>query len=476
MDIKKIKEKAIRIGLISSEEAESYSQEDAINLIFLPGFSTSQEVTDMSGRGVGMDVVKKNIESLNGGIEVFTTPSSGTKFRIRIPLSMAIVTALKVKIQGRLLAVPISVILETIKIQENDIYEIDKFETISIRESHVSLLRLGREMGMDDIHNVKSASNSRKPVVIVQFNDTRMGLLVDELIGYEDMVIKSLSNNYEEIEGLAGVSILGRGEICLILDVQKLIENILADNYDKRQIGTEDLERVAGKSFSTDKLYSSPSRTDSSAGAATTATIAATTEKLGDEQLLILKKIIATGRKSALAAVRKLTNNPGIQIKFSTTRFQSIRKFKENLDRLYAGQETHACYVNLEGPTTGNGIVFISRNNILKLATLMYGEDSITTVNKESISAIREITNILMVSFTNAMNVISGRRILPTPPEHIPDFRGLFRKKLLLYDATADVTVLMIETEFTYEEMDSILYFYILHDRNFFVHLTSPEP
>ncbi len=338
LNLDRIRAKALENGLAGADDIAAMSPGQLMDFIFMPGFSTSQAVSEISGRGMGMDIVRKNIEAMSGSIEVSSETGRGTIFLIRLPLSMAIVTALKVTVGGHLFAVPIGVILETIKITEEDISIIDQVETIVVRELHVSLLRLGREMGVREPD--APASNGRKPkkkpVVIVQYGERRIGLMVDDLLGYEDMVIKSLARNYEDVEGLAGASILGKGEICLILDVEKLVNAILG-----KHAGTHSSSRFAvaaaameAKAESTPVAAktvspaaepapaqspapapSVPEPTSTSAPASTTAS-ASTTEsaasapsgdagsarKLNPDEIAVLKKIISTGRKSALNA------------------------------------------------------------------------------------------------------------------------------------------------------------------------------
>ena len=509
LSLDKIRATAVRSGLLKAEEVYTYSEQEIINFIFLPGFSTSATVTDISGRGVGMDVVNKNIESLRGAIEVETSPGVGTRFIIRVPLSMAIVTALKVIIGGHLFAIPITVILETIKITDEDISLVDKIETIKVRGNHVSLVRLVKEMGMDP---AESKTPHKRPVIVVQYNSSRVGLMVDDLIGYEDMVVKSLAKNYEDVAGLAGAAILGKGEICLIMDIQKLIDSIMIKSDRSKRLGdsrvmaklgagtthenqqaprsaselspssrgqapaAETIAPAADRETRANQPPARQTQSDAQPGTPGAGAPASTTPTdgfhLNEQQIGLIKKVIATGRRSAMAAIHQLTENPGIQMNLSTTRILPLHRLQSHIQELSSQAELHACYVNLEIDILGNEVLLITRENMNKLATMMYGEKPLSRNDQEIVSAIREMTNIMAVSFTNAINMITGLRVLPTAPEYLENAHRLFQEKLL-FEQNLEQAVILIETEFTHENSDSLLHFYVLPERRGFSKLVG---
>ncbi|MBP7554286.1 MAG: chemotaxis protein CheA, partial [Spirochaetes bacterium] len=217
INVEKVRKKAIEKGLITSDK--TLRDQDAFNLIFEPGFSTADKVTSVSGRGVGLDVVKKNIEKLSGSIRVNSEQGKGTSFSIKLPLTLAIIQGLMIKVQEEVYALPISSVLESIRIKPEDIKMIDNYEVINVRDDVLSLLRLNRLFKIDDNKEAEFFF-----VVIVGAGDKKIGLLVDSLIGEEDIVIKPLKDKYTTTPGIAGATILGDGTVSLILDVSQLID------------------------------------------------------------------------------------------------------------------------------------------------------------------------------------------------------------------------------------------------------------
>lgn len=221
LDLTKITEKAIQAGIISEADVTKMTSAELSELITIPGFSTADEITHTSGRGVGMDVVKKNIESLNGTLEIDSVPGKGTKFRIKIPLTLAIFSALLVRVGDELYTIPLSLVEETIRIQEEDITLIEGVEVIHLRDEPISLLPLPKLFKKRD--QVQTESD-RLYVVIVNNGKSQVGLIVDELIGQEEVVIKPLEDYLQENSGFSGATILGDGQISLILDVHELVK------------------------------------------------------------------------------------------------------------------------------------------------------------------------------------------------------------------------------------------------------------
>lgn len=216
-----IKNKAVQKGLITQEDADKMDDNDAVRLVFLAGFSTSDVVTDVSGRGVGMDVVKNKIESLGGLIDVETKIDEGSRFKIRLPLTLAIIQALLVQVKQEIYAIPLGSIDSTINITTNDIKTIQNREVILLRGQIIPIIRLA------DVLNVPEtdASDSQDLfVVVVHMGDQKAGIIVDNLIGQQEIVIKTLGKLLAGIKVIAGATILGNGQVALILDVGTLMQ------------------------------------------------------------------------------------------------------------------------------------------------------------------------------------------------------------------------------------------------------------
>ncbi len=215
-----LKEKAVEKGVISERDAEGMSNREAFNLIFKPGFSTAKVVSNVSGRGVGMDVVKTNIEKLNGIIEIDSEVGVGTTQKLKIPLTLAIIQALLVGVQEEYYAIPLSSVLETVRISQDEIYTVDGKSVLRLRDEVLSLVRLSDIFKVDAILE----SNSDVYVVIIGLADQKIGVIVDYLIGQEEVVIKSLGYYLKNTRGIAGATVRGDGKITLIVDVGAMMD------------------------------------------------------------------------------------------------------------------------------------------------------------------------------------------------------------------------------------------------------------
>jgi len=217
INFEKIKKKAVEKDLINGKNADTMSKEEAIELLFKPGFSTSDVISDVSGRGVGLDVVKSKIESIGGSIEVETKEGKGTKFIIRIPLTLAIIQALLVKVKEEMFAIPLSSISEIININKEQIRNIQGQEIILYRGRTIPVIRLNKI-----IHTEIDEERNELVSIIVKKGDKQAGLVVDSLLGQQEIVIKPLGKYLSNVKYLAGATILGNGKISLILDVNSL--------------------------------------------------------------------------------------------------------------------------------------------------------------------------------------------------------------------------------------------------------------
>lgn len=220
IDTEKVKASAVRKGFLTEAQARRLSDKQALDLIFLSGLSTAQAVTEVSGRGVGMDVVRKNIERLNGSIELHTVPGHGTETRIKLPLTLAIVRALLVSLGQSVFAIPLTSVSETLRLTPQMVKTIKRKEAIVVRESVLPLVRLNRVFGMP-----AEANETGQYVVVVNTNGQRLGLVVDGLVGEQEVVIKSLGGFIGNIPGLSGATILGEGDVALIVDVGSLVKS-----------------------------------------------------------------------------------------------------------------------------------------------------------------------------------------------------------------------------------------------------------
>ncbi len=214
-----IRRKAVEKGMITEDEANKLDDADAVRLIFLPGFSTAEQITDISGRGVGMDVVRSKIESLSGHVDVETQVDKGSVFKIKLPLTLAIIQAMLVKIQEEMYAIPLGSIDSTINIQPTDIKTVQNKEVIVLRGEIIPIIR------MEETFQVPHVKDSDELfVVVVHAGEAKAGIVVDNLIGQQEIVIKTLGNLFAGLKMFSGATVLGDGRVALILDVATMMQ------------------------------------------------------------------------------------------------------------------------------------------------------------------------------------------------------------------------------------------------------------
>lgn len=224
LDVEKIKDKVVGMGLVTPEEVSKMSEREIVDFIFYPGFSTSDEVTEVSGRGVGMDVVKRNIERVNGQVRVESQLGVGTTFYLRLPLTLAIIRALLVKVGESIYSIPLSDVVEIEKVEKKDTYWVNRVLTTLFRGKTIPLLWLEALL---DSRKYNFISEDEIPevlyTVVVSASSSLAGLVVDEVLGEQEIVIKSLGSYMRDVRGLGGATILGDGGISLIIDVASLL-------------------------------------------------------------------------------------------------------------------------------------------------------------------------------------------------------------------------------------------------------------
>jgi two-component system chemotaxis sensor kinase CheA len=238
LNSEKILAKAIARGIVTNEQAMTMADDEIRNLIFHSGISTKDEIDEMSGRGVGMDVVKSSVEDLNGTLLMDSEVGKGTKITIKLPLTLAILNALIVKVGNEKFCIPMSSIVETQKVSENNFLTVDNNEMVRLREKLIPVIRLDKIFPPDLSDPAKSESSGSKtiflqkkeniikefPVIVVDYMNSPIAILVDQFLNRQEVVIKSLSEHYRTIDGISGASILGDGSIILIIDVNGIIQ------------------------------------------------------------------------------------------------------------------------------------------------------------------------------------------------------------------------------------------------------------
>ncbi|NOX58754.1 MAG: hypothetical protein GXP29_07850 [Planctomycetes bacterium] len=225
IDHEMVRQKAIEKEILTPQQAEQATPKELVQLIFQPGFSTAKEVSDLSGRGMGMDIVMTKLNALNGTIDVETTPGEGTVVTIRLPLTLAIINGLLVQIGQGVYVIPIDCVAEIITVRRDELHFVQKQRVARVRDQVIPVVRFENIFATDN-QNLRTAStgSEEETLCIIGAEGNRIGLCVDSLLGQEDIVIKSLSENFQNVRGFAGASIMGDGRVSLILDVGTMLD------------------------------------------------------------------------------------------------------------------------------------------------------------------------------------------------------------------------------------------------------------
>ncbi|UTC61541.1 chemotaxis protein CheA [Treponema sp. OMZ 787] len=230
IDVEAVKQKAVERGVLHPNK--NLTDVEAFQLVFAPGFSTSKTISSVSGRGVGLDVVKTHIEKLNGTVMVESEPNVGTRFIIKLPLTLAIIQGLLIRVGDEVYSIPITSVIESHRVKPDEINRIDNYEVFNVRDEVYSLLRLNRLFG---ITSAETDDDGYNYIVVVGTEEKKVGLMVDSLIGEEAVVIKPLKDQFTNSPGIAGASILGDGSVSLIIDVAQLLELGLKQEMQARE-------------------------------------------------------------------------------------------------------------------------------------------------------------------------------------------------------------------------------------------------
>jgi two-component system chemotaxis sensor kinase CheA len=220
MDAERIKAKAVELGFATREDVARLSETEALDFVFRPGFSTAEEVTEVSGRGVGMDVVQSVLHRLKGTVHIETHAGLGTTFRLKLPLTLAIIKALLFQVEQRLYAIPLNSVMEIARTREAEVHQVDHYEVLQLRNQVLPLVRLGRPR----VEGPERASN-KLFVLVMSVGERKFGLIVDELEGEEELVIKALDDHAVSTDLVSGASILGDGRVVLILNLSAVVEH-----------------------------------------------------------------------------------------------------------------------------------------------------------------------------------------------------------------------------------------------------------
>lgn len=450
MDREAVLRKAVEKGLIFEAEIEKLSDEQLLSLIFLPGFSTAEQVSEVSGRGVGMDVVKRAIEGMGGNIRIRSITGRGTTVTISLPLTMAIIPAVLVDVSGSMLAVPLSSVKEVLKVTELELKTVGGRRVIRLRDEVLTMIHLSEALSLGSNGSSAAGEDPRMPVVVVDYEEKKIGLGVDRVIGTGEIVIKSLSRHYQEIEGLIGASILGNGRIALIVDVEALVRLYYRVDGDERRFTGSSVFTIQGHGDRKNgKSVTAQQSVEESKGSREAAFQEQQEEELPDPvpakdepeaeephaedaqpddspnalamelkegKQVLLEEIHNTGAIQASMALSQLTDRE-IRVSFPESQILRLAEIAEFL----GGEEKQVggVYVGIGGNLDGGILMVLPVESILDFHDRLYRRTpgTCTSIEGVDMSGISELGNILAASFLNAISDGTGLRVKSETPE-----------------------------------------------------------
>jgi two-component system, chemotaxis family, sensor kinase CheA len=443
IDLKKVKSKGLAAGLISANTADSLTESDLLQLIFEPGFSTSDTVNAVSGRGVGLDVVATVIKNLNGFVKVQTEYGKGTEFLITLPLTLAISTVIVVEIGGNLFAIPIADIQETLKIPLGQIENKEFMRAVVSEDRVLPVVGLRDLFGDDCFGDGRADPLGRVPVVVVSYKDKHIGIAVDDIIGKQEIVLKPLETHFKSVPGLSGAAVLGDGSVVLVLDVLEVIHTF------KRKTEPVGEKRVLAP------VLNAPEE-----GQPDTAENAAPAREAMPPQIQPAVPKRAASKQSAPKVNTRALNDffrrsfakAGEQLSMLTGKSIMVSDYsleQTNMESLGIHMEDHAeeCYFAsiLKVPDLRTeAILLISKREGLKLYDHLAGKrpGSTRTITVDVVAAIGEINNIMGSTFVNQLADMLNREIHPSTPLSTFDMLGAVFEGILLQEEYGDQTIL----------------------------------
>ena len=479
LDRAAIGRKAIEKGLISAEEAARATPEQVLSFIFLPGFSTARQVSDVSGRGVGMDAVKRAVEDMGGGLRVRSTPGAGTTVTISLPLTMAIVAAMLVEVDKSLYAIPLSAVREVVRPSKEALATVGARRVLRLRDEILALVHLGSILrtGRDEVtgtgaggaaHGAGGATHSAegRPVVVVDYGDRRLGLQVDRIDGTREIVIKSLSRHYREIEGLVGASILGTGRIALIVDVEPLVgrwhgdgsrSEASAARFSVTEVEAPDapeptaLESTEAEPATVEPTAPEPSTVGPAAAEPASAkppepAADGAVERMLHSQGTLLEELHNAGAIQASMSLTELTGAE-IRVSFPESRLVPLGGVSE----LLGGAESAVggVYVGVAGDLDAGILLVVPLAHLLALDDLLHRrpEGTAERIEDTDTSALSEAANLIAAAFVNAMAGTANMRLGMMVPEISVDMcEAVVDSVLARFDRAGD-RVLLTQAE-----------------------------
>ncbi len=454
IDVEKIRQKAIEKGLVDEKRLSEMSREEIINLIFTPGFSTADKVTEISGRGIGMDVVKSRLEEIQGSISIESEKDKGTKFLLKIPITLAIISAIITKCGEEVFAIPMSSVNEIVKITSDDILTIEGFEAVKIRNVIIPLLRLDEILETPD----RTTYTDNLTVIVVSYLNRNVGLIVDEIVNKQEIVIKPLTGNFRNIRGISGASILGDGSVILIIDAHDIIEIAkekfaslppekrikLPETFEIKESGEFKPSILSGRSVK--ELEEEIARVKAKIG------------KKEPEERTLKKfvKAISMGNDKAIESIKMMTGK-GVKATPPVLKLITVQRLIDQLKRLTV--PVIGVNVSIKGEIKGDLLFIFKEQNFKELASYLLGEEN--ELFEEQKSAVGELVNIVGSSYVGALITLTDFNISPAVPVLYKGVGEILKIPFFLTQKK-EMKIIMAQINFIWEDKKLLGYLFLM--------------
>lgn len=414
LNVARIIERAVSRNLVSPERAAALSLAEVYEFIFAPGFSTKEAADEISGRGFGMDIVRDSIHKLSGDLQLFSEPGKGTRMVVKLPLTLAILTALTVRVRNDLFAFPLGAIEESIEIPSGSVMRVDGRDILHWRDQILPFLRLDSVLGYPPIEETREFFYA----IIAGVHRTRIAIGVDELLEKRELVIKSLAEHYQHVPGLSGASMLGNNEIVFVLDVEEIARmqaNRMGRFSEAIAEQSGKISVLQGDSVSGSAM---PFNAGSTRSPESTDTPESTVKPLFDfSDKELMRKWIAQSNRSAVQGIQMLTGNQAISVKKSRGSRVKADRSGDTMAKI-AARAGEILLIHLPMlPAAGAIDLILEKKSAERMAGLLFKAAGFDSMEEFDPSPLLEITNILGSAYTNTLTYLTDKSVEPATPE-----------------------------------------------------------
>ena len=460
LNLEKILARAVEKNLVNIERAQQLTPEEIRNFIFMPGFSTKDAADDLSGRGFGMDIVLYSIKKLSGDLTVTSTSGKGTRMQIKLPLTLAIVTALTFKVRNDMFAIPLTAIEETLRVEIGNVLKIEGREILHNRDRMLPYLRLDELLGYPHIEDNANGGFS----VVASLHGQKYAIAVDEFHRKQELVIKSLGENYRQVQGIAGAAMLGNDEIVFILDVEEIVSIYRSRHQPTMTESTASIQAVeTANAVETTETLSAETKTDSPR----------TGEPMSIKPMFdtgnkdLIRSWISQSNKAAVKGMKILTGSSEISVRKSRGALVKPEKSKSAIERIL-NRADDIILIHLPMlPAAGAIDLIISKKSAQRMAQILFIAAGLEAEEEFDPSPLLEITNILGSAYTNTLTFLTETSVEPATPNLMsaPEEIKSMVEQLLL---SPKAEILLVENQFhiANEDIEIELMIYLTGETN----------